>query len=518
MAAPRAVHVAYDPKQSLLPPCESAEDLILMHALEGTPANNPAALLMEGFVDTLGAIVSREDLMRRMKSAVFLSERMPGGMVDIGAGGVSNAFLDEWAPEKDYNLRGGEGGAGSGGSAGGGGAGGGSATEADDEYLSLAVKELVKATEGGEEVKWRLPVLPDLPLHTPAELRDYKFGIKTVKYMELLGDSTSFKIAEQLRKIQCLVRDATPYVFPRTGAPAYIKGDVLSNMELNAMALPLDDENSWREQVAPILPLDRCVIAHGPKALVTAGAFGVRADELDFAKVHAGLPPNRRAFSTFALDAIVKALMADAVALFEALPDMREDWAGVDSLHRNYSAAARLLAFNLIMVLHCWGVNHALVVCAPLRRLLLHVALCISDKVTVTSSRFQRQVGGGAVELYDEWCMYLHMFGVSGGRVLVPLGQRINLPSHFPFLSTPLSLPTPPPARPGAHAGEPRCVHQQQDGREAPDGRGAACQDARHPAAPQGLNGLGGCLDAFPCSGGPVWAKVVGRGGPEGYF
>ena len=393
----------------------------------GSPAINPVYDLFLTCAEILSAYIEPADLKAALRRALITSEQLPDMIFTVEAGGIP-AFLTAEEPgvaEEGVEEGGGGAAAGGGGGAAGadgpgsaaaGGGGGGGDGEPSSADVVAALVSAVGAA-GASQVTWRLPEHSDLTSFTPAELDRFFFGYGEVKYMERFGDQMATTIAGQLHKLHCALRDAVPIAFPRDGPPEYKPGDVLSNCSLDSVCLPLANPKLFCELAARHLPLGRALVMHGMIGpLQPARQTGRWAGQpLDFREVHAGLTPDQCAFSIFAMKQIVDILGAGGVATFEAIPDMRKSWKAQGTLHKNTTAGARLMAAMLLITLHSWGVHHALVACAPLRILLLHVCLCMGEKVTLSKATVTREDDrtSAGPKTFEHWTIYVVLFGVS---------------------------------------------------------------------------------------------------------
>jgi hypothetical protein len=518
MAEP--VLAAYDPKDLMLPALTGAADVLFFNQLAGEAGAqpSPACALLKALFAMLTLIIPGgwATFVGKARRTILTSEST--AQVSFEEGCVESFMRAAPAEVEPEAGGGGGGGAGVGG---GGGGGGGAEGAAGGNNAMGAVDELVRQLSASPGIggSWQVALYPSFDgIYTPQDLSEhFSFGRQPVKFCEMgeEGVAAAKRLAQGLHAVMLAASQCYDWLLPVTGPrPTYARE--LSNVVVNKYCLPLNSAARFVEHLYMYLPLGVALCPHGHKGVVPAASPSVKAADLDFEKEFCGLPPRQQPYSVPFFAAIFDALGFTALLNLNVLPHGRSDW-NLDGLGGLKSAGARAVVFFWLHMLLAFGVDHALVVTAKVRPMILHVAMCVCDKVAVRKHRHSRKRPDGSFQYIDVVCMYLQLYGVSGT-------------TRTPFCTSSLRKPAPPPppppsiltlcrthllthaaARAHAHAGRPRGL-PGLSGRGVPDGRqhGVVSPPQHHSPLAGGevaRGELGGCCWWLPKQQG--WECVV---------
>ena len=332
-----------------------------------------------------------------------------------------------------------------GGSGGGGGGEGGGGEDTEEDTSAAGTVDDLLAAANGSDVSWKHAAYPPnlSDIFTPQDLATFSFGRPPTKYCTVgeRGAGMAKSLAHGLHAIMLAASGCYEWLLPIRGTPrTYTKE--LSNVVVNNMCLPLCDASLFVEILYPHLPLYVAICPHGHKGLVPAAKPNVTPGYVDFSKEFCGLHPHQRPYSVPFFSAIFDALGFEGLLNLNVLPNGRADW-DLDGLGDRVCAGARAVVFFWLYMLLAFGVDHALVVTAKVRRLILHVAMCVCDKVAVRKHRYSRERSDGSIQEMDVLCMYLQLHGVSAAHAP-------------PFPPSPPPSPPPPPPRLPSRSPPPR--------------------------------------------------------------
>jgi hypothetical protein len=393
--------------------------------------SGPGGIDIPGGWDAFCKLARRAILTSEITATVNFKD---GG--DGGGGEGEGGWDDEGgAGDKDDEL-GDEDGGGAGGGGGGGGGGGEDHTAVSTAAALYA--EIVKdpSTREGDS-SWAIPPYPTFDgFFTPKVLADdFRFGRQPKKYWTM-GPQQAPLAKDQATSLHAIMLAASKcyaWLLPLNEPCPY--DTERSNFSVNNFCLNLYDAPGFVERLSKFLPLGVALCPHGHKGLVPAAKPNVTDADLDFNEVFCGLRPHQRPYSVAFFATISDALNFTSLLNLNVLPNGRANW-DLDGLGGKTCAGARAVVFIWLHLLLAFGVDHALVVTAKVRRLLVHVALCVCDKVASRKHRFTRTGPDGAPQSIIVQCLYIQLHGVSGApRAPTPCVLR------FPF--SPPRRPTP---------------------------------------------------------------------------